>query len=54
MMKGMSSILYRKKGEFDISLAHACYHFSLKYHRALSDFPAGCSHHETTNCDTGS
>ena len=54
MMKGMSSILYRKNGEFDLSLANACYHFSLKYHRALSDFPAGCSHHETTNCDIGS
>ena len=41
MMKGMSSILDRKKGEFDLSLAHACYRFSFKYHRALSDFQAG-------------
>ena len=54
MIKGISSILDRKKGEFDLSLAHACYHFSLKYHRALSGFQAGCSHHETTNCDIGS
>ena len=44
----------KKGGELDLSLAHACYHFSLKYHRALSDFQAGCSPHETTNCDIGS
>ena len=28
----------KKNGEFDLSLAHACYRFSFKYHRALSDF----------------
>ena len=27
--------LIQKKGEFDLTLAHACYHFSLKYHRAF-------------------
>ena len=47
MMKGVSSIFDRKKGEFDLSLDHACYHFSLEYHRALSDFQVGCTHHET-------
>ena len=52
--KGWVQSYTEKKGEFDLSLAHACYHFSLKYHRALSDFPVGCSHHETTNCDIGS
>ena len=38
MMKGMSSIFDRKKGEFDLSLAHACHHFSLKYHRPSQTF----------------
>ena len=28
-------IFDRKNGEFDLSLAHVRYHFSLKYHRAL-------------------
>ena len=46
--------LRQKKGEFDLSLAHACNHFSHKYHGALSDFQAGCSHHETTNYGIGS
>ena len=46
--------LIQKKGEFDLSLANACYHFPLKCHRPLSDFPVGCSHRETTNCDIGS
>ena len=40
-MKGMRSILDSKNGEFDLSMAHVGYHFSLKYHRALSDFRRG-------------
>ena len=51
MMKMIRSIFDRKNGEFDQSVAHVCHHFFLKYHRALSDFQAGYSHHETTNCD---
>ena len=40
-MKVKRSIFDRKNGEFGLSQAHERYHFSLEYHRALSDFQAG-------------
>ena len=49
--KGWDQSSTEKLSKFVIWLAHVCYHISLKYHRALSDFQAGCGHQETTNCD---
>ena len=49
--KGWDQSSTGKKGEYDPSLASVCYHLFLKYHIVLSDFQAGYSHQETTNCN---